>query len=356
MAWEFGMLRPEFLAARGLWAKQGAVEFMQFARTSRVVSILFMLWAALPARAQQSEARNRQAAAEAYDQGTAAYVGGDYEKAAEWFETANRMSPAAPALIQATRAHQQAGHNARAATLALRLVTEYGSDPTAVQIGQPVLDQLSGQLVRVDVSCDGCTLELDGTLQERNSFFVDPDQDHTVTAAFETGERKTQVGGRAGETKTLEFTAPPPPPPPIDETPTGAHPGGKPLRPLITFIGAGVTAALLAASIISTVDMNSGVTPYETAANKYNTCVIKTPTKCEALYSDAKAKLDAGQSKETRTTVFWVVTGAAAAATAVIAVAFTDWSGKPKPPTEQNVTLGVAPTDRGFVAAMKGRF
>ncbi|MFI5306781.1 MAG: tol-pal system YbgF family protein [Polyangiales bacterium] len=316
----------------------------------------------MTARAQQSDARQRQAAAEAYDQGTAAYVAGDYEKAAEWFETANRMSPAAPALIQATRAHQQAGHNARAATLALRLTTEYGSEPSAQQVGQGVLDQLSGQLVRVDVSCNGCTLDVDGTLQERNSFFVDPGDEHTVTAGFETGERKSQMSGRAGETKTLSFTAPPPPPPREDGSTGGAveahAEGGKPLKPVFTFIGAGVTGALLIASIVSTIDMSSGVTPYETAANKYNQCVKNTPTKCETLYADAKSKLDSGQSKETRTTVFWIATGAAAAATTVIAALLTDWSGKSSAntPAEPELSLGIAPTDRGLAAAMKGRF
>src|SRR3954462_14883280 len=97
---------------------------------ARIGGLVAAIWvAALPAFAQpQSDARQRQAAAEAYDQGTAAYLSGDYEKAAEWFKTANRMSPAAPALIQAARAHQQAGHQSRAATLALRIVTEYPNE------------------------------------------------------------------------------------------------------------------------------------------------------------------------------------------------------------------------------------
>src|SRR5688572_28785032 len=91
-----------------------------------------MVFAAAPRpAAAQSETRERQAAAEAYDQGTVSYVSRDYAKAADWFETANRLSPAAPALIQATRAHQQAGHLTRAATLALRLTLEYANEPGA---------------------------------------------------------------------------------------------------------------------------------------------------------------------------------------------------------------------------------
>ncbi|HEY2735655.1 MAG TPA: hypothetical protein VGI70_16775, partial [Polyangiales bacterium] len=67
------------------------------------------------------DARQRQAAAEAYDRGTAAYLEGSYEEAGKWFETANRMAPAAPALMQAIRAHEHYDNKARAATLALEL-------------------------------------------------------------------------------------------------------------------------------------------------------------------------------------------------------------------------------------------
>jgi outer membrane protein assembly factor BamD (BamD/ComL family) len=64
---------------------------------------------------------SRSAAAEAYDRGTAAYLDGSYEKAAQWFETANRLAPAAPALMQAVRAHHKAGSALKASSLALQL-------------------------------------------------------------------------------------------------------------------------------------------------------------------------------------------------------------------------------------------
>src|SRR5262245_34159669 len=96
-----------------------------------------------PAAHAQNEARDRQAAAEAYDKGTSAYVAQDYEGAAQWFETANRLSPAAPALIQAARAHQQAGHLTRAATLALQLVQTYPDDSNATTIGEGLLTELA---------------------------------------------------------------------------------------------------------------------------------------------------------------------------------------------------------------------
>jgi tetratricopeptide (TPR) repeat protein len=315
--------------------------------------------------AQQSDARQRQAAAEAYDQGTAAYLSGDYEKAAEWFETANRMSPAAPALIQAARAHQQAGHQSRAATLALRIVTEYPNEAAAVQYAQGLLDQLAAKFVRIDVACDGCTLDVDGTLQESQSFFVEPDQNHQITASFETGERKGVVSGSAGETKTIEITAPPPmphPPSPIEPPPGGANDNEpKPLPPLATFIGAGVTAALLGTAIWSRIDTNNGVDPYKSAAMTYQGCVDDhngDKSKCTKQYDTAKGKYDDGKSKETRTTVLWVATGLAGAATGVIALFFTDWSGEAERKAAQARAprLTLTPTYGGAMLSMKGQF
>ncbi len=310
------------------------------------------------AAAAESDARQRQAAAEAYDQGTAAYLSGDYEKAAEWFETANRMSPAAPALIQAARAHQQAGHAARAATLALRLTQDYAGDASAMQVAQGILDQLAPQLMRVDVSCDGCTLDTDGTLQESHSFFLDPGS-HQVTAGFETGERHQEVSGQAGETKSLAFEAPPPPPQPPDVEHPGTGPGHKPLPPLVTLIAGGVTVALAITSTVYTVNMYSGVNAFEKAANDSNNCKSPIPIKtCTAKYDAANSLLKSGQRKQTVTTVLWIATGVTAAATGVFALLLTDWSGKhaSSGESEHALSFGAAPTDHGMALAMKGRF
>jgi tetratricopeptide (TPR) repeat protein len=313
----------------------------------------------------QTDARKREAAAQAYDQGTTAYVAQDYEKAAEWFETANRMSPAAPALIQGARAHQQAGHLARAATLALALVQTYPDDSSATQFGEALLNELSGKLVRVDVECDvECTLDVDGTLQETSSFFVDPDGEHVVTASFETGERRESVEGSAGESKSLSFDAPPEgsrPPDDID-SPIGGpdDASAAPLSPVFTYVGIGLTAALLVGSIASTLDVYSGAEDYETAADKWSQCVAETPENemgCQDLKDKAQSKLDDGHGKETRTTVLWVATGAAAAITTVVAVAFTDWSGDEAQETaSQRLRLAVGATDKSASLTLKGTF
>ena len=312
----------------------------------------------------QTEARKREAAAQAYDQGTTAYVAQDYEKAAEWFETANRMSPAAPALIQATRAHQQAGHLARAATLALALVQTYPDEPTASQFGEGLLTDLGPKLVRIDVDCGECTLDVDGTLQENHSFFVEPDDEHVVTASFETGERKETVAGAAGESKSLTFEAPPPGETGGELTPPGIGGGtsdGKPLSPVITYVGIGLTAALLVGSIASTLDVYSGADEYKDAADKWSkTCDKLNPppnSECDPLLDDAKDKLDAGQGKETRTTALWVATGAVAAVTTIVALTLTDWSGDASEESmARRMRVVVGATDKGASLTVKGTF
>lgn len=339
------------------------------------IACLSLLVLSLPAlAAAQSDARQRQAAAEAYDQGTTAYLGGDYEKAAQWFETANRMSPAAPALIQAARAHQQAGHAARAATLALALVQTYGEDATASEFGQGVLDSLASRLLRVDVACDGCTLDVDGTLQETLSFFVDPDTTHTVTASFETGEQVDTISGAGGETKTMTFEAPPPkarvdqvtPPddgddPPIDTRDPTVDEGGKPLPPVVTYVGLGVTGVLLIASIVSTASMLSGVDPYEAAADKYTMCTeLMDPAACMPQWEKANKLLKDGESKETLTTALWIGTGVAGVATAVIALTLTEWPDGDEAGDEEAFSktprLGLQASPDGALMSLKGRF
>lgn len=340
--------------------------------TVRIAVLVAAAWLAAVQPGVAQDARQRQAAAEAYDQGTAAYLSGDYVKAAEWFETANRLAPAAPALIQAARSLQQAGQTARAATLALRLTTEYASDAAAVEFGEGMLQQLAGQLLRIDVTCNGCTLDVNGTLQEWPSFFVAPDEAHVVTASFETGDRRAELGGQAGEVKTVEFEAPPPQaqsanPDDGDEPSSSSWPQPpsdrekKPLAPVFTFVGIGLTAALIAGSVISTVDMNAGVDPYKEAADHYkmrcDVLPMMPPSDCPELYEEAKSKLDAGEDKETRTTVLWVATGVVAAATTAVALLLTDWSGdESEKASRERIGIALSPGLREASVVVKGNF
>jgi hypothetical protein len=302
------------------------------------------------ARAQDVSARERQSAAEAYDRGTAAYLSRDYESAAHWFETAHRLAPAAAALVQAVRAYERAGNDLRAATLGLRLEALYPDDRAAERTARRALRDAS-RIFRVDVECEGCTVQLDGAVMEHPSFFVEPDTDHAVEAAFDTGSRRETVRGAAGEQRTLRFEAPPPPPPeviaqedetdepssvvraPDAETPVASSSNVVPLGVTIAAIVA--TAALGGVLIWSGVDTLDGVPAYE--ANP-------TP---EALAD--------GQSREARTN--WLIAGTSVlAATTLVLMIFTDWASGGAPPTEQQISFGVSLDASGGMAGLRGRF
>ncbi len=312
-----------------------------------------------PAEDAEPSAQQRQAAAEAYDRGTAAYLSRDYATAARWFETAHRMAPAAPALLQAVRAHQRAGDALRAANLALRLEAQYADDRQAVRVATPLVTAAARAYLRVDVTCAGCTVDLDGTLLEWPAFFVEADVDHVVGAHFETGDAEPQtVRGAAGETRALVFDAPPRPEPVASPGPrgwpaaalrrppsaadganadAGASPvesrrGGGGLPPAVALVSAGATVVAGGLLIWSGLDTNAGVPAYE--AN---------PT---------QAALEAGQAKELRTNVLVGVTALLGVTTGVLAI-FTDWGGADD---TAPIEAGVAPTAGGAVGVVRGHF
>jgi len=340
-------------------------------RRVTAVAVLSLSLAALASRLEAQDARQRQAAAEAYDKGTTAYVDQAYDEAAVWFETANRLAPAAPALMQAIRAHEKNGNNARATTLALELQSTYRADANSSEFAQGVLDRHAAALVRVQVSCDeDCKLDLNGKLQEYLTFFVIPDERHRLTATFETGSKAAAFQGAAGETKELTFAAPPAPPVKpisiIQDTPAESTSGSgkKPLPPLVTWIGLGVTAALGAATAISGVDALNGVKPYENAAKAWNECtaLMPQPGACATQETNAKELLDKGRSRELRTNILIGATAVAAVGTGVIALLLTDWSGSEE--KAQNARSGarsftrlqLAPLPGGVSTVLEGRF
>jgi hypothetical protein len=299
-----------------------------------------------PAEAQSAE--DRQAAGRAYNRGSAAYLAEDWPEAARWFEMAHRLAPAAPALVQAVRAHRLAGNELRAATLSLRLLTSYPNAEPARATAREVLEAYASQFFRVDVVCEECTLELDGAVLEHTSFFVTPDEPHTIRASFPTGEVEEQISGGAGEQRELPFDAPPPtvagdltaeadpvtsPPPTTTrhEGDDGQESSG--LSPVFFIASAALTVGAGAVLVWSGLDALAGVDEYE-----------MNPT-AEALA--------AGQSKELRTNVMIGVTAGLAATTLVFAI-FTDWSGGDE--SDEATAWSIGPTPGGAAATLRGRF
>lgn len=314
----------------------------------RVATIsLLLLTVSGTARAQtEPSAADRAAAGEAYDRGTAAYLAHEYTRAATLFETAYRLAPSAPALIQAIRAHEHASEGVRAGSLAIRLQALYGSDRQAARQARQTLQHASHDYLRVDVTCDAtCAIECDGTVEDYASFFVDPATPHTVRAAFDTGTPDAQTTtGAAGETQAMSFARPPePPPPPVEDdtvavveppppppyVPPPPPPSSGGIHPAIFITGAVLTAASAGVLVWSAVDMYDGVPAYR-----------NDPT---------EARLQDGQARELRTDIMWGVTGALAATTVVLAI-FTDWDGEPSTSSETpTVSLMGLPGGGGLV-------
>lgn len=292
--------------------------------------------------AQDVSVEDRAEAADAYDQGTSAYLSERYELAAHWFERAYRLVPTSTALLQAVRAHHKAGNPIRAANLALQLRDEYPSDARAKPVTDAVIGSVKPSYVLVQAECEQeCTLELDGALIQHATFFVAPDVEHSLKAAYDVGETSTFVQGAAGDVKKVTLAAPAPSAPP-------------PVPRWAFFSSLGATVALGAVTVWSGLDANNGVSAYESAARTANSPGINnggSPTPQE----QAEALLEEGRSKERRTNILIGVTAGMAATTAVLGV-FTNWKGESRESASKRIEPAIGVSTKGGTLTLKGRF
>lgn len=316
-------------------------------RGGALATLLACLLASSAAADDSSETRlvsveARAKAADAYDQGTSAYLSDDYEQAAHWFERAYRLVPTSAALLQAVRCHDKAGNDLRAANLSLELRQAYPDDERAGRTASAILSEVAPSNVLVEATCaESCTLELDGVLMTQTSFFVTPDVDHELKAAFPVGETATTLRGEPGAVKEVTLVAPaPPPPPPV---------------PRWAFLSSlGATLALGAAAVWSGVDANRGVSAYESAARTASSPGINTRTSPTPA-QQAQALLEEGQRKERRTNILIGVTAGMAATTAVLGV-FTNWRNEEREHARRPLEPAVGVARNGGTVALRGSF
>ncbi|HVW29375.1 MAG TPA: hypothetical protein VHC69_28610 [Polyangiaceae bacterium] len=296
-------------------------------------------------------------AAEAdFDAGREAYKAGDYVEAAEHFESADGHAPNEKVLELAISARDKAGNKDRAATLAQLGLETYPNSERLKKIAAPLVDSAHAELLQITIECsEACSL-LDGTRivhgppAERWIIFLTPG-DHTIRAGW-SGERtlSQNVTGNAGDTAQLTFTAPPVPKSgaasaqaSTNGADTGVRSSTRVLPPLYTYIGAGATAVLGGVTIWSGID-----TLNNPGADKVRTACRNNQPSCDTLYNQ-------GRDAQTRTNILIAATSVVGAATAVVGLFFTDWSGKKK--TEESVS--VVPWvsyDGGPAAGAMGRF
>ena len=285
---------------------------------------------------------DRAEAADAYDQGTSAYLSERYELAAHWFERAYRLVPTSTALVQAVRAHARAGNAIRAANLSLILVDRYPDEERGVDTGNAIIDSVVEKAVLVEASCEEeCTLEIDGVVIEQTTFFVSSGVEHSLKGAFENGETAMTIRGEPGETKSVRIAAPLPPPPP-------------PIPRWGFFASLGATVAMGAVTVWSGINANNGVSAFEAAARTANSPGINAggfPTPAD----EAQALLDEGNRRERRTNILIGVTAGMAATTAVLGV-FTNWKKESREVGERAVEPSVGVTRRGGALTLRGHF
>lgn len=291
--------------------------------------------------AHAQTAQERQAAAEAFDRGTTSYLAEDYGTAARWFEMANNLAPAAPALLQAIRAHQRAGNDLRAGTLALRLVERFPDAGPAVDESQRIVDGMRGRFFFVEVTCDSeCAVELDGTLQAHPAFFLEPGRTYRVGASFASGNATEEITGGAGEQRTVRLTAP--------EGSAVQGPNGDPGSTRMTGESAwtrredperrqerepsrgGVHPAGFLTSLALTLGAG-GVLVWSgmdtlSARDEYEEVAAQERRDGDLEFTEATQLLAAGRDKERRTNILIGATAGLAVITVVMAIV-TDWGG-----------------------------
>ena len=307
---------------------------MRRVRQSTPVLFGTLVALAVGAHPERADAQgdNRTVAAAAYDQGTRAFAARDFNAAAEFFETANRSVPSAQAMIQAIRAHRGAeasAHDARAATLALELLSTYPSETRVTGYAYRVIDDLSARLARVQVRCQGCDLSVDEQSAPHSAFF--PPGTHVVVASWGTRVVRREITLSPGQTLPLEFEPPltplvapvvePRPATPVAESaspltlaPTrevDMPPRARGLSPSVFAVSLVFTAGVGGALAWSAIDTLRGRDEY-----------VADPT---------QERLDDGRGRELRTNILAGAT-AAMALTTILVAGFTRWRSAPARP------------------------
>ncbi|MBS2012082.1 MAG: hypothetical protein JST00_04300 [Deltaproteobacteria bacterium] len=320
------------------------------ARLPGIVVVGLALLAGGPARAQDAtpSAERIKTAAEEYDRGRRAYIAKEYEAAATHFENAFRDAPRAEALRNAIRARREAKQLARAATLAAIAATKYPSDAATTQLAKDVLREAAPALQQYDIECrPECAVTADGRVVSQvdgtsHRLFLDPGA-HELSFGFSQDRAVTRtVEAKRGAKDALSVDAPPPkpdapspkpdvtpPPPVVAPVVPPPPPAEKPFGPAVFFVGAGVTVALAAGTVVSGID------------TKNNPGVDKVREAC-AGKGESCPEYQAGKDAELRTNILLGATLGAAVVTGVIGVFFTQWSS-----SSSTVKVGATPLPHG---------
>ena len=274
-----------------------------------------------------------KAAESDFNKGREAYKAGNYDEAAEYFESADGHAPNERVIELAINARDKAGHTDRAATLAELALELYPNAARIKKLAAPIVERAKTELFTIVVSCDEACNLLDGTrlvhgeAATRRVVFLSPG-DHEIRASWSDDRVVSQqTTGKGGDTVNLEFKAPPIPkkeepaaaPAAVAAAPMdrGAEEKPRGLPPVVFFSGVGATVVLGGVTVWSGIDTvkNPGTDKVRAM------CVNGATPECNDVYNQ-------GKNHELRTNILIAATSVVGAATAIVGAFFTNWSGK----------------------------
>lgn len=180
-----------------------------------LIGVLCCLSGAANAQDHAPSASEIKKAADSYDQGRERFRDGNFTEAAEKFEAADSAAPSAAALRLAIASRKEAGHLARAATLAALAVERYPDDDNIKAEAEAVLSEVSSDLGKISVTCDSpCELTMNnrlvhGQAAQYRTLYIEPGK-ISIRASWSEGrtdDEKLRV--EAGDLKEVSFYAPP---------------------------------------------------------------------------------------------------------------------------------------------------
>ncbi len=264
----------------------------------------------------------RSEAATLFDEASRAFDAGDFLRAAEAFDAAYRLAPAADTLWNEARSWDRGGDLARAAATLSRYLREAPPRAADRGVAQARLTQLTPRLGRIELHAEaGAEVSVDGASAEPGVVYVNAGS-HVVVATLRGARQQRTVEVARGDTVAVAFEAPlPPPAPPLaapDERVTSALP--SPLAPV---------------PAVSSAPERRGVSPWfvaggaALAAAGAGVTVWSGLDTLSALHMfnahPTSSNLSDGKSAETRTNVLLGATLGVAALTGAFAVWVVDW-------------------------------
>jgi hypothetical protein len=251
-------------------------------------------------------------------------------------------------LQSAMRARKEAGHAARAATLAALALSRHPNEKTLVDYARQILGESERSLHKVGIACSPeCTVVVDSRVMPfpesaTAQVYVDPGP-HVVIAGWSNNRHKNADSAAvAGGSSRLSFTAPPIeklPAPPVDPAPATADPNAGSrdidadqtqekkekkagLPRVVFFAGAGATAILTGVTIWSGIDAVNNPGP-----DRVRMDCMPNDESCPTYQE--------GVAHQRRTNILIVATSVVGLTTAVIGLFFTKWGDDQTKPSNK---------------------